>query len=65
MQAYSLIISYRFAALLDQQMELLLAQLGRIRNQQVTFNTLLYNMPERLNGVELWRVSWLKVQGHV
>jgi hypothetical protein len=46
-------------------MELLLAQLRRIRKQKITFNTLLNNMPERLNRVELGGVSWLKVQGHV
>jgi hypothetical protein len=64
-QAYGLVLCDGFATLLDQQMELLLAQLRRIRKQKITFNTLLNNMPERLNRVELGGVSWLKVQGHV
>ena len=65
MQAYGLVLCDGFATLLDQQMELLLAQLRRIRKQKITFYTLLNNMPERLNRVELGGVSWLKVQGHV
>jgi hypothetical protein len=64
-QAYGLVLCDGFATLFDQQMELLLAQLRRIRKQKMTFYTLLNNMPERLNRIELRRVSWLKVQGHV
>lgn len=59
------LVGNRITLLLDQQLELFLAESQTVHLVQLALDPLLQYVPERLNGVKLWGVPRLEMQRHV